>query len=396
MYTFTNKSLKIMNLPNKLTLSFVMLLLVNSLFAQQFLDQTLIYDGETREYKVYIPASYDGSTSFPLMFNFHGGDGNIASQVAVSDMRPIADTANFIIVYPQALADPNDGNSANWIHKDPTDHDDIFFVESIINTLSSEFMIDSDRVYACGYSLGGEFSYEVACRLNDKIAAVTAVARTMGQYQIDNCSPTHPAAIMTILGTDDQISPYDGLVWAGIRFYISADETHTYWANHNSTDPDPTIVDLPNINSSDESSVEKRTWSNGDNCVSVQELKVNGGGHDWPGTFGNMDIDASLEIWNFVSKYNIDGLIECSITSVQELDFENDNSIIYPNPVRHELGIQMKLNTPQVFSIYSTKGEVVQSGKINSNDKTINISSLAPNIYILSIKNKSWKFIKSE
>ena len=41
-------------------------------------------------------------------------------------------------------------------------------------------------------------------------------------------------------------------------------------------------------------------------------LKVNNGDHDWPGTFGNMDIDASQEIWNFVSKHDINGLINCN------------------------------------------------------------------------------------
>ena len=37
---------------------------------------------------------------------------------------------------------------------------------------------------------------------------------------------------------------------------------------------------------------------NGDNCVSVEELKVHDGGHDWPGAFGNMDILADEEIWH--------------------------------------------------------------------------------------------------
>ena len=53
----------------------------------------------------------------PLLFNFHGGAGDIIGHLYTSDMRPIADTANFIAVYPQALGDPNDGYSANWMQK---------------------------------------------------------------------------------------------------------------------------------------------------------------------------------------------------------------------------------------------------------------------------------------
>lgn len=291
-------------------------------FGQQLISNTLLYDGNMREYDVYVPAAYDGTTSVPLLFNFHGGNGDIASQLYTSDMRPIADTANFIVVYPQALEDPNDGNSTNWLHKDPTTHDDIYFVERIIDTLSAQYMIDASRVYACGYSLGGEFTFELACRLSNKITAIAVVARTMQQYQHDICDPQHPTAVMTILGTDDQISSYNGLVWGGITYYIPADDTHLYWATINNTDSNAITITIPDINSADGSTVDSRRWENGDNCVAVEELRVNNGGHDWPGSFGNMDINSNTEIWNFVSKYDMSGLIGCNISSTSLV---NDN-----------------------------------------------------------------------
>ena len=49
----------------------------------------------------------------------------------------------------------------------------------------------------------------------------------------------------------------------------------------------------------------------------MEELKVINGGHQWPGTFGNMDIDASNETWRFVSKFNTSGLINCSSTNTE-------------------------------------------------------------------------------
>ena len=33
-------------------------------------------------------------------------------------------------------------------------------------------------------------------------------------------------------------------------------------------------------------------------------------------SFGNMDINATQEIWNFVSKYDINGLIDCFNSSI--------------------------------------------------------------------------------
>ena len=82
------------------------------------------------------------------------------------------------------------------------------------------------------------------------------------------------------------------------------------------SDSNPVITDVEDISPYDGSTVERKRWLNGDNCSSVQELKVIGGDHDWPGVFGNMDIDATQEIWNFVSKHDINGLINCNSTSI--------------------------------------------------------------------------------
>ena len=288
------------------------------LSAQQFESKTLYFDGHQRLYDVYVPASYDGTLAYPLIFNFHGGNGDIASQVYTSDMRPLADTAHFIAVYPQALEDPNDGNSTNWIHKDPTTHDDVNFIEVLLDTLSADYNVDAQRIYACGYSLGGEFTFEVLCRLNSRIAAASAVARTMQQYTYDNCNPVHPTGFQTILGTDDGISLYNGVSYMGVSYYVSADDMHAFWANHNNADAVPVETALPDSDPTDGSTVDRRRWENGDQCVTVEELRVNGGGHDWPGTFGNMDINATNEIWNFVSRYDLNGLIDCTTSSIAE------------------------------------------------------------------------------
>jgi len=80
---------------------------------QQLIDINTTHAGNNRSYKLYIPPTYDGNTAVPLLFNFHGGGGTSQDQINLSDMRPFADTANFLIVYPQAFPDPNDGNSNN-------------------------------------------------------------------------------------------------------------------------------------------------------------------------------------------------------------------------------------------------------------------------------------------
>jgi polyhydroxybutyrate depolymerase len=356
-------------------------------YAQGYISETIQYDGLTREYSIYVPESYDGTTSIPLLFNFHGGGGNIAFHIAIADMSPIADTANFIVVYPQARPDPSDGNSFNWIPKVPGTFDDVPFISSLIDTIAINYEIDQNRIYACGYSLGGDMSFELACKLNSRIAAIAPVARTMQANPDSFCFPEHPTGVLTILGTDDNTSPYNGITYLGTEYYLSAAATHSYWANHNNCDVNPTMSTVS-------PSVERYTWSTISGCSYVEELKVIGGGHDWPGSFGNMTIDASEEIWQFVSRYDINGLIECSTASINE--YSKDNFRVYPNPVNSELTIEMDLSEEKKYRIYSTIGELVSSGKLNSNLNTIDLSSLPPNVYVLNINSHSVKLVKTE
>jgi len=378
-------------MKSKITLSWMVLSFVflQNAFTQQLIEKTLVYDGETREYSIYIPASYDGSTSVPLLFNFHGGNDNIASQLFISDMRPIADTANFILIYPQALPDPNDGGSTNWTHKAPTDVDDIFFVEAMIDVTAGEYLIDENRVYGCGYSNGGEFTFELACRLSDRMAGVGVVARSMFIETFNECDPSHPMPVLTIHGTEDD---YEGIVFGGITYYVSLDDLNDYWVGFNNTDATPTIIELPNTNTGDGSTVERHIWQNGDACVSLEHLKVINGGHDWPGTFGNMDIDASLEIWNFVSQYTKNGLIGCA-TSVDELNIATEIQL-FPNPITDLVSIQLNDVKEVEFEIYSVMGELVLEGILNSNKKEIDVSHLPANLYLLKIENQVKKLIK--
>ena len=291
---------------------------INVNFAQGYISETIQHDGLIREYSIYVPASYDGTANFPLLFNLHGGGGTIASHIGIADMSLIADTANFIVVYPQARQDPSDGNSFNWIAKVPGTFDDVTFFSSLIDTISSNYQIDQNRIYACGYSLGGDMSFELACKLNSRIAAIAPVARTMQANPNSFCSPAHPTGVLTILGTDDITSPYNGITWMGVEYYLSAAATHSYWVTHNNCDTTATV----NVVSP---SVERYTWSTASGCAYVEELKVIGGGHDWPGSFGNMTIDANIEIWQFVSRYDINGLIGCITTSINENNGQNDN-----------------------------------------------------------------------
>jgi len=375
---------------NRLLSLIIFITTINVSFAQGYISETIQHDGLIREYSIYVPASYDGTTNFPLLFNLHGGGGTIAAHIGIADMSPIADTANFIVVYPQARQDPSDGNSFNWIAKVPGTFDDVHFFNSLIDTIASNYQIDQNRIYACGYSLGGDMSFELACKLNSRIAAIAPVARTMQANPNSFCSPSHPTGVLTILGTDDITSPYNGIIYLGIEYYLSAAATHMYWATHNNCDTTAVV----NIVSP---SVERYTWLTASGCAYVEELKVIGGGHDWPGSFGNMTIDASEEIWNFVSKYNINGLIGCSTLASSNRTIKTDTDYLaYPNPFSDQITIKMDLTSVKQYMIYNILGELMISGHINSETSTINLSNLPPDIYVFKTDNQAIRIVKTK
>ena len=362
--------------------------------AQTLVNQTMVHDGYNREYAIYIPASYDGNQEVPLLFNFHGGGGFIADYMSAVDMRPIADTANFLLVYPQAVPDPGNGGSTSWMHKAPTTFDDVPFVEAMIDAIASEYMVDNNRVYVCGYSLGGEFTYELACSLNNRIAAAGAVARTMQGETFNNCAPQHPTGVLTILGTSDAISDYNGITFNGIQYYMSAAETHQYWATANNCAANPTMTGIPNTNTSDGSTVERYTWADASGCAYVEHLKVINGGHDWPGAFGNMDIDASQEIWSFVSRYNLSGLIGCGTNSIEHASDLEIGVQVYPNPVIKDLYFNIAGEYNTYIKVYNQQGALIMQTTTPSNQGSIDVSVLCPGIYTFKIGNSYKRFIK--
>ena len=62
---------------------------------------------------------------------------------------------------------------------------------------------------------------------------------------------------------------------------------------------------LPNINNNDGSTIESYIYSSPETTNEVWLYKVINGGHDWPGAYGNMDVNISEEIWDFFSLCNI-------------------------------------------------------------------------------------------
>ena len=104
-------------------------------FGQQTINDSIIHDNLYRSYITYIPAIYNTSQPTPLVFNFHGLTGSSLVAMWHADFRSIADTANFILVYPQGTF------GSTWNSSLPTNPrtkmfvDDFGFVDAMIKKI---------------------------------------------------------------------------------------------------------------------------------------------------------------------------------------------------------------------------------------------------------------------
>lgn len=284
----------------------VLLLLGILWFSGNSLAQTtvhsLTFGGLTRSYRLHLPTNYTGTTAVPLVFNLHGYTSNAFQQELYSEMNAVADTAGFIVCYPDGV---NNAWNSGFTLPYYSGVDDVGFISTLIDVLSGQYNIDAARVYSCGMSNGGYMSYRLACDLEDRIAAIASVTGSMTLIQQLNCNCNRPVPTLQIHGTADATVPYIGGSGSmGIADVIG------YWQSHNQCAVPATLDTLPDINLTDFSTVTTQWYPSCDSGVEVGLFKVEGGGHTWPGaTFlipglvTNQDIEASVEIWKFFSRF---------------------------------------------------------------------------------------------
>ena len=359
--------------------------------SQQTITATITHDALQREYILYVPANYTGSAAVPLVFNFHGYGSNATEQMWYGDFRSIADTANFIIVHPNGMLDATGTTHFN-VGWGGSTIDDVGFTSALLDSISADYNINADRVYSTGMSNGGFMSYHLACQLSDKIAAIASVTGSMSPATYNSCNPQHPTAILEIHGTADGTVAY-----AGSNFSKPIIDVLDYWVNFNNSNTTPTFINIPDINTSDGSTVENLIYYGGDNDVTVEHFKITGGGHTWSGSaFGgagtNYDIDASVEVWKFFMRYDINGLIG-GPTFIESSEF-NDEISIYPNPATNKVSVQCMSSKAMAYELYSMQGRLILTGVNDPLSREIDLSNLPQNVYILKIGSHSFKVFK--
>jgi polyhydroxybutyrate depolymerase len=266
--------------------------------------QTFEHGGLERKYFLHWPD--DLPQGAPLVFVMHGYTGSASGIKDYSGMDEVADANGFAVCYPKGTSDQWDNNFFNVgyeFHSEQT-VDDLAFVQDLAAELGAVYGLSETNVFATGMSNGGDMSYYLACEASETIKAVAPIAGTMMEHIYNSCAPERPMPIFEVHGTEDDVTYWEGDLADvdGWGAYMDIPTIIDFWADVNGLDQFES-TELPDTDTSDGSEVVfDRHW--GDSTSNeVWLYRVEGGGHDWPGPWGNGDINTSEEVWRFFSQY---------------------------------------------------------------------------------------------
>ena len=284
------------------TLPLLLLFLFHLLGVGCAADQknTFDHDGIERKYRLHKPKNLPAKS--PLIIVMHGYSGSAEQMQNGFGWVELADKEMFAVCFPDGTID-QEGNQF-WnvgyaLHSDAT-VDDTGFIVALTEYLQRQHDLDPERTFASGFSNGGDMSLQLAAHASDTFIAVGPVVGTMMEPLYINCTPEFPRPVIAFNGTDDQITRYAGDMKNadGWGPYESTPRIIELWCTANET-TELEQTTLPDTDPTDGSTVElDRYWSKAHDRE-VRLYRVVDGGHDWPGTYGNMDIDATEEIWAF-------------------------------------------------------------------------------------------------
>jgi polyhydroxybutyrate depolymerase len=145
-------------------------------------------DAGGRQTLVYVPASYDADVAHAIVIGFHGGGGNGEGFRAGSGAIE-AEMDGAIFVYPSGPdgvwnAEVYDGN--------------FDFLRATLEVLFEDYCVDTEAVFAFGFSWGGWAVTQLACSAPELVAGVAAIA---GGGPMGGCGDR--VGVMLIHGTMD-------------------------------------------------------------------------------------------------------------------------------------------------------------------------------------------------
>ncbi len=380
-------------------LVFFLLLFAPFAIHAQWEHKSFNFENINRDYWIYVPQNYNPSNPASLVVTLHGMGDNDTNFRAVG-FNLIADTANFLVLVPNALPFNSSnpivqgaiGGSRTWnsgagvefplIGSVFPNHEinDVGFINAIVDETIDNYTINQKRVYVCGFSMGGFMTQRMAIESNGRYAAFATAAGTIGTGLV-NPNPNRPIPIAHFNGTEDEKVNWESNT---PLFQVYVDSMIHFWVDKNNCGPTPIHETLPDTQN-DGFTVEHDVYPNGDDGSVLEVFKVNGAGHEWLGF--NNDISYTLEMWKFFSRYSFETASLNNQTATVSVK-------VYPNPTLNYLNIEFSkaFNTPYVVTLFDMQGRVITQYQKTQKNIYLPLEEVSSGMYLLKIQNGTIDF----
>ncbi|ANZ41545.1 hypothetical protein BBK82_41945 [Lentzea guizhouensis] len=230
-----------------------------------------------------------------LLLVFHGSrqTGEVHRKFTGGMFDALAESGRAVVAYL-------DGYRGNWNDARRESHfparkagtDDVGFARAVVDVLVAQGRVDPRRVFAAGYSNGGQMVIRLVHEAPGLLAGAAVIAATMpapDNFLAADPSPT-PLPLLVIHGMKDTIVSYDGGSfgwWQRKLFKVggsnwSAFRTAEYFAARNGITAAPAVTRLPKTSAGDPTEVELTEYRE-DGRPPVALYTVHQGGHTVPG-----------------------------------------------------------------------------------------------------------------
>ncbi len=190
-------------------------------------NETLDVEGRQRGYTLALPKTLDAQKEYPLVLVFHG-DGGDGPGMRTYYKLDAASGDDAIVAYPS-------GTDNGWdIYTPLADNADMKFIAALVTSLTAKYKVDATHIFAAGYSSGGFFINQYACRHTGFFRAIVSFAGGAPDEPNDPEATKWPSgatkckdqsggvAAMIVHGdADGTVEPasgdYNAQYWAGIN-----------------------------------------------------------------------------------------------------------------------------------------------------------------------------------
>jgi polyhydroxybutyrate depolymerase len=169
-----------------------------------------LYNSAGRSYYLNVPRTYNKKPT-ALVVVCHGGGSNAQGVEWESRFSEISEKYGFIVAYPNGTGYFrklywNDGRP--YADGSPNRTDDVSFIKRMVAEIRSRYNIDTNRVYAAGYSNGGQFTHRLG-QQTTIFKKIAVLAGQRGPYDFFPAPYTF-LPVMLVTGLRDYFAPYFG------------------------------------------------------------------------------------------------------------------------------------------------------------------------------------------